>query len=200
MDELECMVERGVIHGRFQILHNDHLKYLLAGKARCRHLIVGITNPDPVLTRDDPSDPNRSSPQANPLTYFERYTMVRRVLLGAGLNHADFSVVPFPINLPALYQYYLPLDATFYLTIYDEWGKRKLEQFLAAGLKTEVLWRKDRQDKGLSAGEIRRRMALGEGWVHLVPRETKTLMEAWGVPERLRRLCETDTAGSHSCA
>lgn len=43
------MVEQGVIHGRFHILHNDHLKYLLAGKlARC-HLIVGITNPDPTL-------------------------------------------------------------------------------------------------------------------------------------------------------
>jgi|GEM_PF-3973487 len=32
-----------VIHGRFQALHNDHLKYLLAGKACCRHLTVGIT-------------------------------------------------------------------------------------------------------------------------------------------------------------
>jgi nicotinamide mononucleotide adenylyltransferase len=193
------MVERGVIHGRFQILHHDHLKYLLAGKARCRHLIVGITNPDPVLTRDDPADPNRSSPLANPLTYFERYTMVRRVLLEAGLNHVDFSVVPFPVNLPALYRYYLPLDATFYLTIYDEWGKRKLEQFLAAGLRTEVLWRKDPKDKGLSAGEIRRRMALGEEWAQLVPHETKTLMEAWGVPERLKRLYETDAPGSYFC-
>lgn len=24
----------GVIHGRFQVLHNDHLKYLLAGKEK----------------------------------------------------------------------------------------------------------------------------------------------------------------------
>ena len=39
----------GVIHGRFQLLHNDHLKYLLAGKKRCEHLVVGITNPDPAL-------------------------------------------------------------------------------------------------------------------------------------------------------
>jgi hypothetical protein len=152
-----------------------------------------------VLTRDDPSDPNRSSPQANPLTYFERYTMVRMVLLGAGLHHADFSVVPFPINLPALYRYYLPLDATFYLTIYDEWGKRKLEQFMAAGLKTEVLWTGDAEKKGLSADEVRRRMALKKEWAHLVPKETEDLMKEWGVPERLRRLYEMNAAGSYSC-
>ena len=42
-------VETGIIHGRFQILHNDHVKYLLAGKQFCRHLVVGITNPDPTV-------------------------------------------------------------------------------------------------------------------------------------------------------
>jgi len=29
----------GVIHGRFQVLHNDHLKYLLAGKEKCVQFI-----------------------------------------------------------------------------------------------------------------------------------------------------------------
>lgn len=189
------MVEQGVIHGRFQVLHNDHLKYLLAGKSLCRHLIVGITNPDPTLTRDDLSDPLRSTPKANPLTYFERYTMVRQVLLGAGLNHPDFSVVPFPVNLPALYRYYVPLDAIFFLTIYDEWGQHKLEQFAAAGLRTQVLWKRERRDKGISAEEVRRRMACGDAWAHLVPQETETLMVKWAVPERLKRLYEIEAAG-----
>ncbi|MHA2009472.1 MAG: nicotinate-nucleotide adenylyltransferase, partial [Promethearchaeota archaeon] len=40
----------GVIHGRFQVLHNDHIKYLMAGKKLCKYLVVGITNPDPSLT------------------------------------------------------------------------------------------------------------------------------------------------------
>jgi nicotinamide mononucleotide adenylyltransferase len=192
------MVDRGVIHGRFQVFHNDHLSYLMAGKMRCRHLIVGITNPDPSLTRDDPADPNRSSPVANPLTYFERYTMVRDVLLGAGLEHTDFSLVPFPINFPTLYRYYLPLDATFYLTVYDEWGKWKLDQFRSIGLKTEVLWTKDPASKGLNAGEIRKRMAFGQEWQHFVPRETEMLMKEWDVPERLKKLYEIDAAASCS--
>ena len=41
------MIEIGVVHGRFQLFHLDHLKYVLGAKARCRHLVVGITNPDP---------------------------------------------------------------------------------------------------------------------------------------------------------
>ncbi len=181
------MAETGVIHGRFQVLHSDHLKYLLAGKARCRHLVVGITNPDPTLTRDEHADVNRSTRTANPLTYFERYTMVREALWETGLTHEDFSVVPFPINLPELYEYYVPIDGVFFLTIYDEWGKQKLKRFQATGLKTEVLWEKPSHEKGLSGSDIRRRMAAGEAWEHLVPPSTRVLMIKWGIPERLRK-------------
>jgi len=182
------MTETGVIHGRFQVLHNDHLAYLMAGKSRCRHLVVGITNPDPTLTREDATDPERSSSPANPLTYFERYTMIRAVLIEAGLADGDFSVVPFPINLPALYPYYLPLDAVFYITIYDAWGERKLAQFQTLGLKTEVLWKRTPEHKGLSGKEIRRRMTEGAASKHLVPPATASLMEKWDIPGRLRAL------------
>jgi nicotinamide mononucleotide adenylyltransferase len=170
------------------VFHHDHLRYLMAGKDRCRHLVVGITNPDPMLTREDPADPLRGSPLANPLTYFERYTMIRAVLHDAGLAEATFSIVPFPINLPELYQHYLPLDATFFLTIYDQWGRRKLEMFQARGLKTEVLWERSLAEKGLSATDVRGRMARGEPWEHLVPAGTTRLMQRWDIPARLRDL------------
>ena len=180
------MTETGVIHGRFQVLHNDHLRYLLAGKARCQHLVVGITNPDPTLTRDDIVDPQRSLPAANPLTYFERYTMIRSALVEASLPLSDFSVVPFPINVPDLYKYYVPLQSIFFLTIYDQWGRRKLEQFRALGLKIEVLWMKSSHEKGLSGAEVRRRMGSGEPWEHLVPLSVRDLMKAWKIPDRIR--------------
>lgn len=180
--------ETGVIHGRFQVLHNDHLKYLMAGKAECRHLVVGITNPDPTLTRNDPSDPERSRPASNPLTYFERYVLIRSVLKDEGLTYDQFSIVPFPINFPDLYRHYLPLNATFFLTIYDQWGERKLERFQSLGLQTEILWRKPAEEKGLRATEIRNRMIRGEPWEDLVPPGAARLMIAWDIPGRLRRM------------
>ncbi|MEA4856525.1 nicotinate-nucleotide adenylyltransferase [Solidesulfovibrio sp.] len=175
----------GVIHGRFQVLHNDQLRYLLAGRARCRHLVVGVTNPDPGHSRPEAADPNRSDPAANPLTYFERQAMVRAALTAAGTAEADFTVVPFPVSLPALYRYYVPLDALFFLTIYDAWGRRKREYFESLGLRIEVLWDVAPEQKGLSGTDVRRCMASGGPWKALVPPAVATLAERWDLPARL---------------
>ena len=181
----------GVTHGRFQILHHDHLKYLLAGKALCRHLIVGITNPDPLRTRMEASNPERGSIAANPLTYFERYAMVRTALEELGIPSSAFSIVPLPINQPELYRYYVPLTAVFFLTIYDDWGRRKLAYFKSLGLKTHILWEVPPEQKGLSAAEIRRRMIEGERWEHLVPKSVAGLMKQWKIKERLKGMAKS---------
>jgi len=181
------MNEMGVIHGRFQVLHHDHLKYLLAGKALCRRLVVAVTNPDPTLVRNDETDPQRSDPLANPLTYFERYTLVRAVLVEAGISLEEFSVVPLPINFPELYRYYVPLEAVFFLTIYDDWGRRKLDQFRGLGLKTHILWEKPLREKGITGQEVRRRMIAGADWEELLPPASTALMKEWNIPQRLRR-------------
>ena len=182
------MTETGVVHGRFQVFHLDHLKYVLAARQRCRHLVIGITNPDPTLTRADAADPGRSLPEANPLTYFERVAIIREVMFERGLGPSEFSIVPFPINFPELYRFYLPLDAVFYLTIYDDWGKRKQEMFKSLGLNVEVLWTRPLQQKGISAGEVRERMARGVEWEHLVPPAAASVMKKMGIPERIANL------------
>ena len=189
MSRTECKItETGVIHGRFQVLHNDHLVYLRSGLSLCRHLVVGITNPDPLLTRDDAADPKRSDPAANPLSYYERYVMVRAVFDEDGIPESRISIVPFPINLPELYKYYVPLDALFFLSIYDEWGKRKLEHFESLGLSTHVLREVAVAHKGLSATDIRRRMSENQPWEDIVPPVVATLMKKWDIPSRIRAL------------
>ena len=182
------MAATGVVHGRFQIFHLDHLRYLLAAKKRCHHLVIVITNPDPTLTRTDAADAYRSLPEANPLTYFERYSVIRAVMLDSDLGPAEFSIVPFPINIPELYRFYLPLDAVFYLTIYDDWGKRKYEMFKSLGLNVEVLWIRPIEQKGISAREVRRRMVENEEWEHLVPPAAACVMKKMGIPERIANL------------
>jgi nicotinamide mononucleotide adenylyltransferase len=180
------MIDAGVAHGRFQIFHNDHLKYLLAAKDRCRHLVVGITNPDPTLTKFDPADPGRSSPDRNPLSYYERYRVVQKVLEKQGWGWEDFAIVPLPINFPELYRYYVPLTATFFLTIYDNWGERKLEMFQGLELTTEVLWQRPLAEKGLTSTEVRRLMVADQEWTHLVPPGVAAILEMFQIPQRLK--------------
>jgi nicotinamide mononucleotide adenylyltransferase len=178
----------GVIHGRFQILHNDHMRYLLAGKERCEHLVVGITNPDPTLVREDAADKYRHGSEANPLTYFERYVVLREALREAGLRLDDFSIVPFPINFPELLRYYVPMDAVFFVTIYDDWGRRKLEMLRSEGFVVDVMWERNKVDKGIESSTVRGLMKRDSAWEHLVPFSTAGLMKKWQIPERLKML------------
>jgi len=184
----EPIYNKGVIHGRFQILHNDHIKYLMAGKKLCKHLIVGITNPDPTLTKHHDSNPHRSTPIANPLSYYERYVMVETALLEQGLNFLEFSIVPFPINVPELIKYYVPVDEIFFLTIYDDWGRQKKKFFESLGLKIHVLWEVSLENKGLSSSDIREAMINGKPWEHFVPASVARLMKQWEIPLRLKKL------------
>ncbi|MBN1315624.1 MAG: hypothetical protein JXA42_09160 [Anaerolineales bacterium] len=190
------MYDIGVIHGRFQPLHLDHLKYLSAGMEKCAFMYVGITNPDPGLTRADDNDPYRSLPSTNPCTYYERLLMLQRALTDKGYDCNRFCIVPFPINLPELWRQYVPRNAVYFLTIYDAWGERKLELLHSAGLKTDVLWRRDSVDKGIKGADLRRRIATGKPWEHLVPQATCDVIRQFNIDERIRNLlCRQPPAG-----
>ena len=95
------MTETGVIHGRFQVLHLKHMEYLLAAKMRCRTLYVGITHPDiTAYAAVSPLDEHGTTKTDNPLTYLERYQMIRDALLDFGVKREEFEIVPFPISSP----------------------------------------------------------------------------------------------------
>ncbi|MHB8205406.1 MAG: nicotinate-nucleotide adenylyltransferase, partial [Desulfomonilaceae bacterium] len=87
---------------------------------------------------------------------------------------------------PELYCHYVPSGAVFYLTIYDSWGKKKLELLKSRGLRTQVIWEKSPNEKGVTGSEVRRRIASGEPWDHLVPLSVTELILKWDVRSRLR--------------
>lgn len=178
----------GVVHGRFQILHNDHLKYIMAGKQRCRKLVIAITNPDPELVLPESANSHRGTPAANPLTYYERYQLVQTAMEEAGQNPSSFSIVPLPISMPERYQYYVPLDAVFFLTIYDDWGRRKQQYFNSLGLNIDVLWDVPLSAKGINGTHVRHLMTTGKDWEIYVPRGVADLLKKWQIPNRIRQM------------
>lgn len=174
----------GVAHGRFQPLHVGHLEYLLASKATCDLLVVGITNPDPRFTVEEPSNPARSRADANPCSFYERYLMVEGSLAEAGIPPEALRIVPFPHGQPDLLRFYAPSEALYLLTIYDEWGQVKLDRFTSIGLATQVLWR--REEKVTSGTEIRRLIAAGDSsWEGLVPPAVARVIREREIDRRL---------------
>lgn len=176
----------GVVHGRFQPFHNDHLKFILEGFKKVEMMYVGITNPDPSLTSEDVADINRSKATSNPCTYYERKDMIVNSLLENNIGRERFRIVPFPINFPHLWKYYVPEDAIYFLTIYDEWGEEKYQKLKSNGLAVEVLWRKPEAEKGITASEIRENIALGKEWKHLVPAGTAKSIENFHIDIRIK--------------
>jgi nicotinamide-nucleotide adenylyltransferase len=178
----------GVIHGRFQVFHNDHLKYLLAGKKLCNTLIVGISNPEPSLTKPETTCQHRHKPSSNPCSYFERYLMIEEALIENGMQNHEFKIVPFPINLPDRIKYYTPHDACYFLTINDQWGEEKLYKLKNLGLETHVLWKKLGNEKGLSASQIRDAISDGNEWEYMVPKSTARIIKEYDIDARIINL------------
>lgn len=182
----------GVIHGRFQMLHIGHMEYLLAGKERCNYLIIGIANPDTSLTKYSDANPHRSMSMANPLTYYERFQMIRGAFLETGIKREEFDIVPFPINYPELLFNYAPMDAKYYMTIYDEWSREKYESLKALGCNIEVMWERTNAEKVTSGTEVRSLICQEMPWDHLVPKSVYDFITTNKIDIRIREMSKAE--------
>lgn len=179
----------GVIHGRFQGLHLGHMEYLLAGKSRCEHLIIGITNFDPMERKQaDEANPHRIENNANPFSYYDRYCMLQASMLEVGINKEEFDIVPFPIENPLRIQNYVPMDAVFYMTIYDKWGQKKRAILQELGVRVEVMWERRDADRFTSGTEVRELIRTGRNdWKKYVPDAVYRYITERRLDEKLRQ-------------
>ena len=157
----------GMIHGRFQPFHNGHHEYLRLALDRCELLLIGVTNPDPSQIAEEETSDHRHRSDANPFTFFERLMMIRELLMDDAVPPERTVVIPFPVNLPDRWRYYLPPDVVHYVRVFSPWEQTKVDRLRGEGYETEVLT--PGVEKEVEATEIRRRMAAGEDWEALVP-------------------------------
>ena len=93
-----------------------------------------------------------------------------------------------PISTPEHYKYYVPMRAVFFLSVYDDWGRQKKRYFESLKLNVHVIRDVNPEEKGISGTEVRRRMAEGLPWEHLVPGSVASLLYQWEIPQRLSSL------------
>lgn len=180
------MIETGVVYGRFQVLHLKHMEYILAAKMRCRKLYIGITLPDDIYKPEDEELNYRTKRNANPLTYFERFEMIEEAVLEFGVPRDSFDIIPFPIDRPRYIRQYAPRNAVYFMSICDEWTQENERLFAELGLEMEVLWRREREEKGITGTQIRQRILAGEPWSDLVPKSVYEYIVSHRIDSRIR--------------
>lgn len=179
-------IKTGLVFGRFQVFHHDHLKYVLAAKEKCNYLLIGLANPDPSTTKYNSTNSHRHQKSANPLSYYERMTIINHTLISQGLPRNQFNFIPFPINFPKLIKYYIPDDITIFLTIYDNWGEERQKILKKQNYHTNVLWKKPQSAKGLNSSDIRQLIRNHQKWQHLVPKAAVEIMKKMKLIEKIQ--------------
>lgn len=182
----------GIIHGRFQLLHNGHLEYLLEGMKRCEYLLIGITSPDRDDTKYTAANPHRSLSRSNPMTYYERFEMIKLAMLDCSIPREKFDIVPFPINVPEKLFNYVPKNGKYLMTLYDEWSQEKYEILTALGCDIEVMWERKNEQKITSGSEVRSKIVHGEPWEALVPKSVYQFIRSHEIDKRIIRLSEEE--------
>ncbi len=186
---IQKVMDSGVVHGRFQILHLKQMEYILAAKMRCQKLYIGITHPDIVTSAASSElDLHGTGRRDNPMTYFERFEMVHDALLDFGVERHEFEILPFPISHPGLLLQYVPKDAVYYMSICSDWDEEKKRILNTLGLQTEVLWTRSQEERGITGTKIRELIAEGKEWKQYVPKTAVEYAEAHGIVERIQKL------------
>lgn len=72
------------------------------------------------------------------------------------------------------------------MSVCDEWTKENEKLFQELGIRTETLWRKTPEEKGVTGTEIRQRILAGEKWNDLVPKSVYEYVISHGIDDRIR--------------
>jgi nicotinamide mononucleotide adenylyltransferase len=175
------------VHGRFQPFHNEHLEYVLEAKERTEFLWVGITKFEINPSEFTPLGRPRERPENNPLTYFERVSMITAALKESGLQTDSFGFVPFPIETPQRLGAFMPTTVPCFTTICEDWNREKISILRQYGYSVTVLW--ERPVKLITGGAIREDIISGGStWESLVPPATVRAIKQLSLRERLLKL------------
>lgn len=166
------------------------MEYARAAKERCEFLWIGITKYDITPIEANPLARARERPDHNPLTYFERITIIAEALVECGVPRSSFGFVPFPIETPVRLPAFMPTVILCFTTIREPWNREKIHVLQSHGYQVIVLW--ERPEKLITGGFIRDDIVSGgTRWKSMVPPATVRAAERLNLKERLKQLRET---------
>lgn len=163
-------IGRGCVTGRFQPVHEDHLRLIRIALAECARVVVGITSPDPAKLRPEPTSAHRHRLDANPFTYLERLALIVTALG----DDRRVIVAPFDLGEPDTWVHQAPLDTVQYVALNGPWEAEKAQRLRTFGYAVREVEPAGPEPR--RATDIREAMRAGEPWDHLVPEATVPLL------------------------
>ena len=166
-------MERALIIGRFQPMHNGHME-MIKRAAKIYELIIAIGSPLKSHTID------------NPFTGGERYEMILRALKSEGISAI---VIPIPdIEYNSVWaSHVMSLCPPFDVVLSNNPLTIELFSPHKQVMETPLFSRKEYSGK-----EIRKRMREGKDWKDLVPESVAEYIEERNGEERIIYLSHTD--------
>jgi nicotinamide-nucleotide adenylyltransferase len=120
--------------------------------------------------------------------------MIKNSLLDEGLDLSQFDIIPFPIEKEENIFYFAPQNVTYFLTIYDEWGKKKKQKLKKLGLNVEVMWEKDISEKPTCATTIRKMISNNENtWLRMVPNAVSKYIFENALTKKIKDDCKDES-------
>lgn len=182
------------IHGRFQIFHNNHLRYLrnaIAHFPNAKKLIVGITQPDNTTLVGGSGQPvHRTRLTDNPLTYEQRKEMIVRLIADEiEDSQLEFEITPFPIEDPdADLSKFISTNTIMTLGYCDDWTTQKIAILTSNGYGNICIVQNDSNGDRISGSMIRKKIRSDDSeWLKIVPPSISVYLQDTGLLEVIKK-------------
>lgn len=175
-------VPLGMVHGRFQPFHHEHLEYVLYGITHSEKCIIGITQPYINNISECSIAPHRGKKEGNPYSFDERKDMIHLSLQALGVERARYEIVAFDIDnaearIPELISS-LGNKPVQFVKIFSEWELHKKEVFERHALEVRVVREEANlySPKNVTGTLVRELICSKRNWRDFVPPGTQAVI------------------------
>ena len=174
----------GMVHGRFQPFHHEHLEYVLWGISNSKKCVIAITQPNIECLSGSVGAPHRSKSEGNPFTFDERKRMIFLSLDRLGVSRDRYCIVPFDVD--NMEDGFKVIEDTLgenckpvqYVKIFSEWEVHKVKEFEKLGYDVEEIQGSYNKYmvKNVTGTLIREMVSSGRNWKDYVPYGTQKVI------------------------
>lgn len=177
-------IDVGMVHGRFQPFHHEHLEYILCGINRSNMCYIGITQPDIENLSETCGAAHRAQELGNPFSFEQRKMMIEITLHRLGIPDDCYKVIGIDIDnidssLKKLNSQAPDKGPVQIMKIFSDWEKYKKSKFIENGYDVVEICEshKEFSSKNITGTLVRELINTKRNWEDYVPIGTSRVVK-----------------------